>query len=392
MTGRRGWLRGRSGPLPPELPIHRSDEVGALAREVALLAGERNASEFRREENNCQIAALNDAISDAIFRVDRDGVILNFQPPRDAPFFLNPEPAVGRKLGEIFPESVTDRSIDALASVFVSDAPQQFDFQLELQEETRSYQARFARASQNEVLAIVRDVTRVRKTASTRARLNTILDATLDPVVTVTADGEIRYINPAGRLLLGIRAAALRSEADRLPPGMGPAADLQDRHSHRHRGGRVARESALLTTDEVEVRSPSPPFLTRRTTARWSSCPSSPATSRSGNASTTICRSRRPRPLTSLYTRKRFVEELGRESPAPTARAPRGGGARRPRRFQVRQRRPGHRNGDRLSPASRTSFARRSANDSSRGSTATSSPSWSPRPSPATWTSSSSGC
>ena len=344
-------LRGRIGPLPSELPIHRSDEVGALAREVALLAGERNASELLRLENDSRIAALNDAISDAIFRIDRDGVILSFQPPRDAPFFLNAEPAVGRKLGEIFPESVTDRSIDALASVFVSDAPQQFDFQLELQEETRSYQARFARASQNEVLAIVRDMTRVRKTASTRARLNTILDATLDPVVTVTADGEIRYINPAGRVLLGIqepRRFGLRL-TDFLPE-WAQQQIFKTAIPTAIEEGEWHGESALLTNEEVEI----PIAVT-----------AVPHKTEEGEVDllSFIARDQSERkrfddhlsfladhdPLTSLYTRKRFVEELGRE----IARSHRSGAAGAVvlidlDDFKYVNDSQGHRNGDRL--------------------------------------------
>jgi diguanylate cyclase (GGDEF)-like protein/PAS domain S-box-containing protein len=351
MTAVVAGLRGRSGPLPPELPIHRTDEVGALAREVALLAGERNASEFRREENNCQIAALNGAISDAIFRIDRDGVILSYQPPRDVPFFLHAEPAVGRKLSEIFPESVTDRSVEALANVFVSDEPQHFDFQLDLQEETRSYQARFARASQNEVLAIVRDVTRVKKTASTRARLDTILDATLDPVVTVTAEGEIRYINPAGRLLLGIkepRRFGLRL-TDFLPE-WAQQQIFKTAIPTAIEEGEWHGESALLTTDEVEV-----PIAVTAVAHKTDD----------GEVEllSFIARDQSERkrfddhlsfladhdPLTSLYTRKRFVEELGRE----IARSHRSGAAGAVvlvdlDDFKYVNDTQGHRNGDRL--------------------------------------------
>ncbi|HEY7697650.1 MAG TPA: HAMP domain-containing protein, partial [Vicinamibacteria bacterium] len=132
MTAVVAALRAHSGPLPRELPIQRSDEIGALAREVALLAGERNASELRRAESDYQIAALNGAISDAIFRIDRDGVVLSHQPPRDVPFFVTAEPAAGLKLSEVFPESVVDRSVEALTNVFVVDEPQLFDFQLEV--------------------------------------------------------------------------------------------------------------------------------------------------------------------------------------------------------------------------------------------------------------------
>src|SRR5262245_45625260 len=52
MTEVVSGMRGERGPLPTGLEIHRTDELGALAREVALLAGERNASDLRREEND----------------------------------------------------------------------------------------------------------------------------------------------------------------------------------------------------------------------------------------------------------------------------------------------------------------------------------------------------
>ena len=351
MTAVVAGLRGRSGPLPPELPIHRSDEVGALAREVALLAGERNVSELRREQNDGQIAALNGAISDAIFRINRDGVILSHQPPRDVPFFLNAEPALGRKLGEIFPESVTDRSVEALGNVFTSDEPQQFDFQLDLQEETRSYQARFTRASQNEALAIVRDVTRVKKTASTGARLNTILDATLDAVVTVTADGEIRYINPAGRLLLGIkepRRFGLRL-TDFLPE-WAQQQIFKTAIPSAIEEGEWHGESALVTTEEGEI-----PIAVTAVAHK-------PDDGEVELLSFIVRdQSERKRfddhlsfladhdPLTSLYTRKRFVEELGRE----IARSHRSGAAGAVvlvdlDDFKYVNDTQGHRNGDRL--------------------------------------------
>jgi diguanylate cyclase (GGDEF)-like protein/PAS domain S-box-containing protein len=344
-------LRSGSGPLPKELPLHRTDALGALAREVALLAGDRNASELRRQESESKIAALTDAIPDAIFRIDRDGVILGQQPPKESPSFVMTEPALGRKLNEVFPAVIVDRSVDALANVFVNEAPQQFDFELEIGEEARSYQARFARAGQHEVLAIVRDMTRLKKSASSRARLHKILDATLDPVVTVTTGGEIRYINPAGRGLLGIkepRRFGLRL-SDFLP-------DWAQQQIFRTaiptaiEEGEWQGESALLGGEGVEI----PIALT-----------AVPHKTDVGEVEllSFIARDQSERkrfddhlsfladhdPLTSLYTRKRFVEELGREM----ARAHRSGAGGAVvlvdlDDFKYVNDSQGHRNGDRL--------------------------------------------
>jgi diguanylate cyclase (GGDEF)-like protein/PAS domain S-box-containing protein len=351
MTAATTALRAAAGPLPEALPIHRTDELGTLAREIALLAGDRNASELRRQESESKIAALTGAIPDAIFRIDRDGVILGQQPPKESPHFVLTEPALGRKISEVFPALIVDRCVEALANVFVTEGPQQFDFELEIGDESRSYQARFARAGQHEVLAIVRDMTRLKKSASSKARLHKILDATLDPVVTVTAAGEIRYINPAGRGLLGIkepRRFGLRL-SDFLPE-WAQQQIFRTAIPTAIEEGEWQGESALLGSDGVEI----PIALT-----------AVPHKTDDGEVEllSFIARDQSERkrfddhlsfladhdPLTSLYTRKRFVEELGREM----ARAHRSGAGGAVvlvdlDDFKYVNDSQGHRNGDRL--------------------------------------------
>ena len=105
----KGLTQLRSGPglIPKELPIQRTDELGLIARDAALLAGERNVSELRRLESETKVAALTDAIPDTIFRLDQDGHVLGHQAPKGAPSLVTSEPALGKKLSEIVPESVT---------------------------------------------------------------------------------------------------------------------------------------------------------------------------------------------------------------------------------------------------------------------------------------------
>ena len=344
-------LREGPGPLPEELPIQRADEIGRLAREVALLAGDRNGSELQRAESAFRVEALTGGIADTILRIDRDGIVVGYQPSTETPLFPLEGTVLGRRLKEILPESLSERCIDALASVFVTGEPQSFDFHREVEGEPRSYQARFARSGQNEVLTILRDMTRVKKTASSRERLNTILDATLDPVVTVTREGEIRYVNPAGRAFLGIkepRRFALKL-SDFLPEwaqeqifGTAIPSAIEE--------GTWRGESAVLTADEVEIGI----ALT--------------AVAHRGDEGEVellsfIARDQSERkrfddqlsfladhdPLTSLFTRKRFVEELGRE----ITRADRSGAGGAVvlvdlDDFKYVNDSQGHRNGDRL--------------------------------------------
>jgi diguanylate cyclase (GGDEF)-like protein/PAS domain S-box-containing protein len=344
-------LRSETGPLPQDLPIHQADEVGALARQVALLAGDRNAAELRRQDAESKVRALTDAMPDAVFRIDRDGFVLEHQPPKDVPFFVDPESTIGRKLKDLFPEGVVDRCVDALANVFVSEAPQHFDFELPVEDKLRSYQARIAQAGQNEVLVIVRDLTSQKKSTSSRNRLHTILDATLDPVITITPDGEIRYINPAGRQLLGIqepRRFGLRL-SDFLPE-WAQKQIFRTAIPTAMEEGEWHGESSLLGADEMEV----PISIT-----------AVPHKTDEGDVEllSFIARDQSERkrfddhlsfladhdPLTSLYTRKRFVQELGRE----IARSDRSGAGGAVvlldlDEFKYVNDSQGHRNGDRL--------------------------------------------
>ena len=316
-------LRSGPGPIPKELPIQRVDELGSIARHAALLAGERNVSELCRLESETKVAALTDAIPDTIFRLDRDGHVLGHHAQEGAPSLVTSEPALGKKLSEIVPDSVADQCVEALAQVLVEKEVQHFEFVLDEGDETRSYQARFALSGDNEVLAIVRDTTQQKATDSSKARLDTILEAILDPVVTTTTRGEIRYINPAARVLLGIhepRRLGLR--LDDFLPDWAQKQISNNAIPASIEKGRWQGESALVGVDDTEV----PISLT-----------AIPHRTESGAVELVsfIARDQSERkrfddhllfladhdPLTSLYTRRRFVEELARE----LARAQRAG-------------------------------------------------------------------
>lgn len=318
-------LRSGSESIPDELPIRRNDEIGHIAREAALLAGERNVSELRRLESETKVAALTDAIPDSIFRLDRDGHVLGHQAAKnDAPCLIS-EPALGQKLVDVLPETVAEKCVEALARVFDERKPQHFEFVVDGKGSSRSYYARFALSGENEVLAILRDATHQKETDSSRARLDSILDAALDPVVTITTGREIRYVNPAAKDLLRIRDSdpfGLRLDdflpewaRDQIEQAAIPASIEE---------GLWQGDSALLCEGEDEDEVP----ISLTAVAH-------PSDRGTVELVSLIARDQRERKrfddhllfladhdsLTSLYTRRRFVEELGRE----IARAQRSG-------------------------------------------------------------------
>ena len=316
-------LRAARGTLPLELPVKRTDEIGRLAREVALLAGDLNVSDIRREDGENKISALIGAVAENVFRLDQHGLILAHHSSERARPFTDAESVLGRKIADILPESVTDTCVKALASVVVGGETVALQFSIDLGTATCSYQAHFAPSGQHEVLLTVRDMTEQKEKDSSKPRLDAILNATLDPVVTVTQEGEISYLNPVGFQLLGLEApleAGLKI-ADFLPEW---ARDQVQKTAIRTaiEEGKWQGESALLAPGDTEI----PVSMT---------AVSHPTDSSEVELVSLIARDQSERkrfddhllfladhdPLTSLYTRRRFLEELGRE----IARAQRSG-------------------------------------------------------------------
>ena len=103
--------------------------------------------------------ALLEAIPDMMFRLRRDGTYLDFKKARDIETILPPELFLGKNIRGTMPEEIADKAMSNIEKVFKSGNPQQFDYQLETGGEKRSYEARLAMSGEDEVIAIIRDIT-----------------------------------------------------------------------------------------------------------------------------------------------------------------------------------------------------------------------------------------
>ena len=103
--------------------------------------------------------ALIKAIPDMIFRLDGEGRYLDFQPGQDVEPFVPAREFLGKTVNQVLPEDIALSVVQHIHRVLSSGSEQCFEYQLEMKDGLRNYEARMVASGENEVLAIVRDIT-----------------------------------------------------------------------------------------------------------------------------------------------------------------------------------------------------------------------------------------
>lgn len=136
-------------------PIRRHGEfAGAVG--VSVDASSRYTAEKRQR-------AFLRAAPDPIFRLSRTGRYLEYIGPANARLLVPPEAFLERTLRETLPADVADRCAEAIRRALDTEAVVTVEYDLEVSGEWRSYETRIAACADDEVLAIVRDVTAMRR-------------------------------------------------------------------------------------------------------------------------------------------------------------------------------------------------------------------------------------
>lgn len=119
---------------------------------------QRKRAEAAMHRSEARNRALLNAIPDMIFRYDRRGIHLDYVPARALETIVSPENFLGRPVTEILPLEVGQEIVIAIEQALESQETVICQYRLSLNGEFRDYEARIVACAQDEVLAIVRDI------------------------------------------------------------------------------------------------------------------------------------------------------------------------------------------------------------------------------------------
>ncbi|MDC3962354.1 sensor histidine kinase [Polyangium jinanense] len=174
--------------------------VAAFAREVTQR--KKVEEELRRKTH--ELEAVFSALPDLYFRFDANGTYLDCRAGRLADLYLGAEEIVGKRMGDVLPPEIARRWQVVSTEVLATRRPATLEYELTWSGRTRCFEARMLPLVEDQVIAVVRNVTAERHAASERERLLQRIETErglLEAVLRQMPSG-VNIVDAEGRFLL----------------------------------------------------------------------------------------------------------------------------------------------------------------------------------------------
>ncbi|MEA5623214.1 PAS domain S-box protein [Nostoc sp. UHCC 0251] len=150
-SGKLKWIEATS---QPELQEAGDFIWNGLVMDIT----DQKQAQEKLQETEGRYKAILDAIPDLMFRISRDGEYLDLK-NEGANVTLSREEIVGKHVQELLPSDVAAISLEAIAKTLDSGTLQTCEYQLPTPLGIKDYEARLVVSGEDEVLALVRDIT-----------------------------------------------------------------------------------------------------------------------------------------------------------------------------------------------------------------------------------------
>lgn len=168
----------------------------------------REAAEEHLRVSERRSRMLLNAIPDMMFRISADGRFLDYSAKDNSKLYAPPEQFIGKPFREVLPPALADLWHGVIQQAFATEMPQTIDYTLEIGGAPRVFEARLVvNTSEQEVVAILRDVTEARRAVAEITQLSRVVEQMDDVVLITGIDGAIEYVNPAFERQYGYSAA-----------------------------------------------------------------------------------------------------------------------------------------------------------------------------------------
>lgn len=160
--------------------------------------------------------ALLNAIPDVLLRITRDGIFVDYKAERNDQLAAPPEVFLGNSIYDIIPPAVAIPSMERVAQALDTGEVQTYEYDLEVPSGTHSFEARYSKYNEHEVIVLIRDITQRKQAEQELSIFKALIDRAPDSII-VTSHGTRIYANDAYSQLLGYESTIGLSREEVTP-------------------------------------------------------------------------------------------------------------------------------------------------------------------------------
>ncbi|MEG4459209.1 PAS domain-containing protein [Microcoleus sp. N9_A1] len=160
-------------------PVFGADGSVCCLDGVIFDISDRYCAEEALRQKTSELEAVFLALPDLYFRINADGIILDYLSGNSSDLYLSPEYFVGKRMTDILPATVASQFELAMLEVSENKTPVNLEYSLLMPSGEETYEARFLPLNSNQAIAIARNITKRKQAESQLKQKNHELEQTL---------------------------------------------------------------------------------------------------------------------------------------------------------------------------------------------------------------------
>ena len=163
---------------------------------------ERKQAEMTLRQTSERLEAMLRALPELMFRVALDGTILDFRSASPKLLYVGPEDFLGKKIGEVLPQTAADTIMAALAAAAATGSHRGATYALPMPGGETWYELSVARMQDThpenpELIMLCRDITERLNLERQLQRLSLAVEQSVESIAITDLDARIEYVNEA---------------------------------------------------------------------------------------------------------------------------------------------------------------------------------------------------
>jgi len=193
-----------------ELEIKIENQTAELNHALQQL----QATEAQLVQKTSQMQAMWQMLADIYFRIDPNGIILEYQSSKTYNLTNNSKVVPGQQLLECLPTSIVIRFHQAINQVLQTQSLVSFEYTLTLKEGKAHFEARLLPLESQEIIVLVRDITHIVQGAFIESgdQFRTIVEKANNIIFALTPDGLFSYVSANWSEILGHEVAEVEGK------------------------------------------------------------------------------------------------------------------------------------------------------------------------------------